>query len=55
MANAQNSKSFKDSLKVKSIDHSKARDAAKTKSQSTSSDGPGQKGNQGRAKGGITR
>jgi len=57
MANAQNSKSFRDSLKVKNVDHSKAIAAAKAKanSNSSSSGGPGQKGNQGRTKGGMTR
>ena len=55
MANAQNSKSFRESLKVKNVDHGKAQAAAKAKSQSSSSGGPGQKGNQGRTKGGMTR
>lgn len=56
MANAQNSKSFRDSLKVKNVDHSKAIAAAKAKANSNSSTGgPGQKGNQGRTKGGMTR
>ncbi len=55
MANAQNSKSFRDSLKVKNVDHSKAQAAAKAKAKSSSSGGPGQKGNQGRTKGGMTR
>lgn len=55
MSNAQNSKSFKESLKVKNIDHKKAQAAAKAKSQSSSSGGPGQKGNNGRVRGGMTR
>jgi len=55
MANAQNSKSFRDSLKVKNVDHSKAQAASKAKAKSSSSGGPGQKGNQGRTKGGMTR
>ena len=55
MANAQNSKSFRESLKVKNVDHSKAQAAAKAKSQSSSSGGPGQTGNQCRTKGGMTR
>ena len=55
MENAQNSKSFRESLKVKNVDHSKAQTAAKTTAQSSGSDGPGQKGNQGRTKGGTTR
>ncbi len=55
MANAQNSKSFRESLKVKNVDHSKAQAAAKIKSRSSSSDGHGQKGNQGRTKSGMTR
>lgn len=55
MANAQNSKSFRESLKVKNVDHSKAQATAKTKSQASNSGGPSQKGNHGRTKGGMTR
>lgn len=52
MSNAQKSKSFKESLKTKPVDHAKAQAAAKA---NTSSSTPGQKGNQGRSKGGPTR
>lgn len=55
MASSQNSKSFRESLKVKNVDHSKAIAAAKAKANSSSTGGPGQKGNQGRTKGGMTR
>jgi len=55
MANPSNSKSFRESLKVKKpIDHSKAQAAAKSKAKA-SSNTPGQKGNQGRTRGGMTR
>ena len=55
MANPSNSNSFKNSLKVKKpIDHSKAQAAAKAKAKSTGNT-PGQKGNQGRTRGGLTR
>ena len=55
MSNAQNSKSFKESLKVKNVDHQKAIAAAKAKAQSSSQGSAAEKGNQGRTKGGMTR
>lgn len=52
MSNAQNSKSFKESLKVKNYQHPKANSNSVKK---TNSNTPGQKGGQGRTKGGQTR
>lgn len=55
MSNAQNSKSFKESLKVKPIDHKKAIADAKAKAQAANQGSAAEKGNQGRTKGGMTR
>lgn len=52
MANAQNSKSFRESLKVKNYQHPKVNSNAVKKSSTNT---PGQKGGQGRTKGGQTR